>query len=213
LSAPTITITLSVSVIAVLLGWRLRPIDIDRRGPTPAAGVGHLQGADVVAATAREIRGGRSLIDALALTLRRSPGTWPTLHRQLAAGHPIAAAIRAEAIERRSVGEHGLLLAGLELAHHTGGPAADTLERVLERARDLRAFDDERRVQAAQTRLSALVLTLLPIVVATWSAATSERTRDALVTEPAVRWSVAVGLAWNLVGWWWIRRIVKRAHR
>ena len=68
----------------------------------------------------------------------------------------------------------------------------------------------EARAHSAQARLSARVLTLVPVGFAGWSVVASTTFRRALFT-PAGITSAALGLLTNAAGWWWMRRIVGRA--
>jgi tight adherence protein B len=67
-------------------------------------------------------------------------------------------------------------------------------------------------VQSAQARLSATVLTWLPIAVLGVMLATSPAVRRVVVS-PLGATIVTVGTTINLLGWWWMRRIVERAAR
>jgi Flp pilus assembly protein TadB len=77
--------------------------------------------------------------------------------------------------------------------------------------RERRAARAERRAHGAQARLSARVLTVVPICFAAWSAVASERTRDVYLSSAAGGLSAAIGLALNLAGWRWMRRIIDAA--
>jgi Flp pilus assembly protein TadB len=210
----TAVIVLCVGLLALSLGWWIRPQPARSILDGPEAPDATTSGSvsDLAALVARELRGGRSLGDALAVSARRHAHAAPALVASLTSGSTPRAAIDGAITAARSPVD-ALVLRGLQLAHLTGGPMADTIDRVLERARDRAAFDAERRAHAAQARLSALVLTCLPVVVFGWSALTSERTRAALTGTPAVQWRVGIGLAWNAVGWWWIRTTMRRAAR
>ena len=68
----------------------------------------------------------------------------------------------------------------------------------------------ERITASAQARLSARVLTVLPVGTLTLLAVVEPSTRDALGTPAGGACLVAGGFA-NLVGWWWMRRVIGRA--
>jgi hypothetical protein len=53
-------------------------------------------------------------------------------------------------------------------------------------------------------------LTIVPLGFAVWSAVASQRTRDVYVTTVAGALCAAAGLALNLIGWQWMKRIVRR---
>ena len=76
--------------------------------------------------------------------------------------------------------------------------------------RDRRASAGERAIGAAQSRLSAQVLSVLPVAVTAWSLATDDRLRHVLVGTPVGPVCMVVGGALDLAGWRWMRRIVER---
>ena len=65
----------------------------------------------------------------------------------------------------------------------------------------------DRDAQSAQAKLSARVLTLVPLAVLALLLGTDADVRQVL-TEPAGAATVGIGLALNAVGSWWMRRIV-----
>jgi tight adherence protein B len=88
-----------------------------------------------------------------------------------------------------------------------GGPPAEPLDRAASALRSRAADAAERRTQSAQARLSAVVMTVLPIAMLALLLATSSTTRSAAL-EPAGIATIAVGGSLNLIGWRWMRRIV-----
>ena len=125
-----------------------------------------------------------------------------------------------DAIRRHTTGRHdmplppdaALVAAVLSACLDQGGPSAEQLDRAAGVLRARAAERDERRVQSAQARLSAVVLTWLPVAVLVLLAVTSGAVRS-VVTTPVGLALVAAGSLLNLVGWWWMRRIVERAAR
>ena len=105
--------------------------------------------------------------------------------------------------------EPALGLAVLELAARHGGTTAASLDRAASAVRERRSVIAERAVQSAQARLSALVLTLLPIGFAVWTASTDQRVARFLAGSP-IGWAcLGVGLTLNLAGWAWMRLIIR----
>jgi tight adherence protein B len=91
-----------------------------------------------------------------------------------------------------------------------GGPAAPPLEQA---AATLHARADaaaERWAHSAQARLSAVVLTVLPLAVLTLLALVEQSIRAALATPAGVSCLVG-GAVLNLAGWCWMRRIIGSA--
>jgi len=84
------------------------------------------------------------------------------------------------------------------------------------RSIDVRFFETDvggarRVIQSAQARLSARVLTLLPVAFAGWGIATDSRVRAAYAMSPLPGACTACGLLLDLAGWWWMRRLVRGA--
>jgi Flp pilus assembly protein TadB len=75
--------------------------------------------------------------------------------------------------------------------------------------RERQAWRAERHAQAAQARLSARMLTVLPLVVAGWGLVSGPRARQTYVESPATSVFAGLGVALNLVGWMWMRRLVR----
>ena len=88
-----------------------------------------------------------------------------------------------------------------------GGPAAGPLDRVAAMLRVRAAVADEQAAQSAQARLSARVLTVVPVALLGLLLVTDHRVRVAVATAAGGA-AIAAGLGLNLVGWWWMRRIV-----
>ena len=52
------------------------------------------------------------------------------------------------------------------------------------------------------------VLTVLPLAFAAWGITTSESVRAAYATSAVTVVITVLGLALNVTGWWWMRRVV-----
>lgn len=205
---------------ATILGTiRLRPDHRLRREPDIRArparrsmlpGVWRHRGAgpaDVAAwcdALAREVRGGATL--GAALRSVEPPAGAPallTIRHRLERGFAIADALDVTAA---GTDEQAALTVVGACAEH-GGPAAQPLDRLAATLRRRAADAAERDVHAAQARLSALVMTVLPgavlllLLVTSGSVRTIASTATGLVV-------VALGAALNVLGWWWMRRII-----
>lgn len=97
-------------------------------------------------------------------------------------------------------------------AAHLGGSVSRPLERFAVVMRQRVSDERERTAQSAQARLSARVLTMVPIAVLVLLLVTDADVRR-VVTEPTGATVVAVGLALNALGGWWMRRIVETSAR
>lgn len=87
-----------------------------------------------------------------------------------------------------------------------GGSAAAPLDRVAAAMRRHVSDDLERGAQSAQARLSARVLTLVPLAVLALLLATDDDVRE-IVASPTGAATVAAGLAINAAGAFWMHRI------
>jgi Flp pilus assembly protein TadB len=162
---------------------------------------------------ARHLRGGDAL--ATALTSARAA---PALTAALG---PVVLALRRgapvhDAVTVAGVGPGG---AALSLAYAVvracatvGGPASDAMERTAAVLRDRAVARDERAAHAAQGRLSAAVLTVLPGGAFLAMLVASGSVRSAVITPVGLGVAVA-GVGLNGFGWWWMRRIVRGGER
>jgi Flp pilus assembly protein TadB len=123
-------------------------------------------------------------------------------------GHSLAAAFRA--VDADPSTPIGLAAPVLATCAELGGAAAAPIESVADvlvgRA-DERA---ERLAASAQARLSARVLTTVPVAVAALLAVTEPSVRQAVTTPPGLA-CICCGAALNSVGWWWMRRMIRGA--
>jgi tight adherence protein B len=106
--------------------------------------------------------------------------------------------------------DEAVVLHAIRAAHALGGSMTATLDAAAALLRERAVIRSEATMFSAQARLSARVLTGVPLAFAAWSAASSRSFRAALVS-PIGLASALLGGACNLVGWWWMRRIVNKA--
>jgi hypothetical protein len=106
--------------------------------------------------------------------------------------------------------DEAVVVQTLSTALQLGGATASVVQAGANLLRERAAVRAEARAHSAQARLSARVLTLVPLGFASWSALASATFRRALTT-PIGLTSASLGLASNALGWWWMRRIVDRA--
>jgi Flp pilus assembly protein TadB len=155
---------------------------------------------------ARRVRSGSSLRDSVVVvppdaTTERSTSAFRlTIDRGLSISEAVA---RVD-----DPGPHlRLALEVLATTSRIGGPAAASIDRTAVLLRQRAADLDERASQAAQARLSTHVLTVVPLLMLAVLVTTDDDVRDA-VTSPVGATCVTVGLALNIIGWWWMRQIV-----
>jgi tight adherence protein B len=158
-------------------------------------------------AIARRVRSGSSLTTAVIEEIDRSSPLGEVVDR-LAAGGSLSAALDGVVPTDTDL---ALTVQVLSATAHLGGPVASTLDEAAAVLRERAAARAERRAHGAQARLSARVLTVVPLGFATWSAVASQRTRDVYLSTVAGGICALCGLALNVVGWRWMKRIVSSA--
>jgi tight adherence protein B len=104
----------------------------------------------------------------------------------------------------------GLVVGVLAACADLGGPAAAPLDRTAATLHARAVERDERRTASAQARLSARVLTTLPIATLGVMALVEPSTRTAVAT-PAGVTCLTAGATFNLAGWWWMRHVIARS--
>jgi Flp pilus assembly protein TadB len=221
--------TIATGVAVVVVAGRLRPhagraIDADASEPS-ADLVGRIvalrsrrheqrvpRPRDVAAwcdHLARQIRSGMTLHETLTTTVPADPATrrcTETIRRQLGRGRQIA-----EILDERDAVASGthldLAIGVIAMAARLGGSPAPAIDRTASVLRQRAADDDERVAQAAQARLSAHVLTAIPLLMLAALLVTDADVRAA-VRGPIGSMCIGLGLGLNTVGSVWMRRIV-----
>ena len=158
---------------------------------------------------ARPMRAGDTLRDALCT----SGSTNAALERELEAvrhglerGEPIEVALD----RCRCVGGHlALGLAVIGTTARLGGPSSQPLERVAAALRLRAADEQERMAHSAQARMSAHVLTLVPLGFLGLMLTLDADVRDAATTRTGAA-LIAAGLLLNGLGWFWMRAAIGR---
>jgi tight adherence protein B len=160
--------------------------------------------AALLNALARQVRSGSSLTAAVLAEIGSSPQFVGVADR-LRAGSSLVSAMSSVVPGDPDL---ALTVQALSASAHLGGPIAATLDEAAAVLRERGAARAERRAHGAQARLSARVLTIVPICFAGWSAVASQRTRDVYLSSVAGGLCAAIGLVLNLAGWRWMRRII-----
>ena len=165
-------------------------------------------------ALSRRLRAGESLRASLesdrpddpALLARTEP-----LRRSLGNGASVASAVEAiVGAASPNVGRDphlALLCSVLAAATDFGGGAAVPIDRVGATLRLRMADGQERAAQSAQARLSAHVLTVVPLGVLALLAGTDAEVRQVSTSGIGLA-VVACGLVLNFAGWCWMNRVV-----
>ena len=163
---------------------------------------------------ARGVRAGSSLAHAVVQAGAAAPAgaaAFQPLVHALARGRGLAEAVADAAGDDDPASATGLVGSVLSACAELGGPAAVPLERVAATLHARSAERAERRVNSAQARLSATVLSTLPLGVLALLAVAEPAVRSALVAPVGVA-CVVVGGLFNLAGWCWMRHLVGAAE-
>ena len=159
---------------------------------------------------ARQLRSGSTLRDAMTTTLPNDPATrraTDELRRRLDRGRSMADACPPPV----DSGAHlGLAIIVITTAARLGGSPAPAIDRTAGTLRQRAVDADERIVHAAQARLSAHVLTAVPLAMLLLLLVTDDDVR-ATATSTLGATCIAVGLSLNAIGSTWMRRIIGTA--
>ena len=198
---PSTTSTVSLTPMPAVLARRLEirrrwsrdravPERLDRivrrlrTGATlPTAIVGVGTGDDVLSSLADDLRRGRPLVESV----RRWGASEPSPNRRLAA-------------------------TALELTADAGGASARVLDGVAESLRDRVALDREVTALSSQSRASAALLVVAPLVFTVLAGSIDRRILTTLTGTPIGWVCLALGLTLDALGALWMARLVGR-HR
>lgn len=106
--------------------------------------------------------------------------------------------------------DEALAMQAIISARTLGGPVAATLDAAADTLRERTRLRHEARAHSAPARLSAVVLTAVPVVFCAWNLLTSASFRAAWFS-PVGLVAAGAGTLCNLAGWWWMRRIIAKA--
>ncbi|HYN34126.1 MAG TPA: type II secretion system F family protein [Ilumatobacteraceae bacterium] len=156
---------------------------------------------------ARQLRSGSTLRDAMTTTLPSDPATRRStneLRRRLDRGRAVVDACEPPS----DAGAHlRLAIIVITTAARLGGSPAPAIDRTAATLRQRAVDADERSVQAAQARLSAHVLTAVPLAMLLLLLVTDADVRVA-ATSTLGGACIGVGLSLNALGSVWMRRII-----
>jgi tight adherence protein B len=165
---------------------------------------------------ARLVRSGRALGAALGDVAGERPASLlDSIAARRASGESLQEAItgveraRSDASSDVEVdADRRLAIAVLAAVVDAGGPGAAALDRAADTIRERDAIRAERRAHAAQARLSAQILSFLPLAFTGWTTMTDDRVARFLLASPLGAACLATGIALDLAGWRWMHRLV-----
>lgn len=154
---------------------------------------------------ARALRGGASLLTALEAVAAELPAArFDQVARRVRGGLSLAESlddwVDADAESRMTA-------ALLVLGHSSGAAMAASLDRAAASLRRRRAVSDEIRALTSQTRASGLVVAAAPVGFVLIMAVVDRESLSSLFLTPVGLASLAVGLALEALGVWWMARL------
>jgi len=160
---------------------------------------------------AAELRAGGTIATAVS-ALARGDGAlasdFARIDARVQLGATATDALRTWSRERDAPGVP-VVAGALAMCATIGGRAADALEGVASSLRDRLGVVAEARALSAQARMSATVVGGAPLLYIGWSAIADGRALHALLGTSTGRVCVALGLGLEVLGIWWMRRILR----
>lgn len=162
-------------------------------------------------AAARILKSGRSTHEAFIEAIDRvapDGNHWPNVRSALMSGVGVRDALR-DSLTFMNPDSDESLCAELLLAAMVGpSPVVSGVEHAATVLRDVASTRADLRVATAQARLSARILTVLPLVVLAGGFLTNSGFRSS-VLDASVFLPLVAGLILNRVGWIWISRLLE----
>ncbi len=155
---------------------------------------------------ARRCASGESMANAFLGSAHLGPLA-PRFDRAISSLDRGSTMAEAMSLETADGAAQALALHVLMLCARVGGNVSESLDGAAATLRDRDAAEQERHAQSAYARLSARVLTVVPLVFAGWTVATDPRARGFMLS-PAGTACLCLGLGFNLVGSRVMRRII-----
>ena len=179
------------------------------KDPAPTSQFESWSHADCLEALSRSSRHNSTATDALLALPTHVPDLIREIVQLLRTQLSVASALEA-AILRATDEDDRTTLWLLQAALVHGFFVPQALDRGAVVLREIATTRDELAVASAQSRLSARILTFIPIALAAFAATVSEDARETMfgTANGFVVLCVGLGLSW--LGWRWIRRIISR---
>ena len=163
-------------------------------------------------AVARSLRGGRSLVRALADAANGAPDPLGADARavvlRIEAGVPLRDVLRDAAAATDAPSWRTALVA-IDIAHDAGGPQAMALDALAAAMRGRLAAAHELRALTTPVRVSAALIAAVPLVVFGAVVALDPATARAATGSGIGRASAALGVVFDALGFWWIHALTR----
>lgn len=167
--------------------------------------------ADCCEALSRSARQNATATDALLALPSTVPSVFVEIVQRVRAQHTAFDAIAGATPRAKDEDDRSTLwLLQSALVHGFFVPHA--LDRAAVVLREVATARDELSVASAQSRLSARILTFIPLALAAFSALVSESARETMFGTANGFVVVCVGLTLSWIGWRWIHRQIARVN-
>ena len=164
---------------------------------------------DLLDALAADVRSGgalRGALEAAATVQIEHPRTAAAARCRIA--NTILDAVDTPAGRTHLNAETAVATQAIAAALLLGGSQALALDSAAVLLRERHAVALERAAHSAQARLSARVMTIVPVAFTGWVLLTNDQARAATAT-PFGSAALAAGVLLNVTGWVWMRRVVR----
>ena len=167
--------------------------------------------ADCLDALSRSARHNATATDALLLLPHHVPGVFQSVVSSIRALHTAPDALTAATSTATSEDDRTTLwLLNAALVHGFFVPQA--LDRGAVVLREIATARGELAVASAQSRLSARILTFIPLGLAGFAALVSDAARNSMFGSANGFTALCVGLGLSWLGWRWIHRLIAKVN-
>ena len=167
---------------------------------------------DALDLIARSMQAGHAFTSALQLAGRESPDPMGAelggVFSAIQYGAPLQEAL-VQWADRMAGDDVRIFVTGVRIQTETGGNLADLMQQTARLIRERQTLRGNIRVLTAEGRLSALILTLLPVVLALLMTALNPQFMGRLWHDPHGQQLVAAALVLMLLGMLWMWRLVQ----
>lgn len=165
-----------------------------------------------MSAFSAEVRAGSSPTVALQLALQPFPQLCPRTQQVLSTDGDVAAALRLDAAASRQR-EWAALAAVWELTDRRGVSMVAVADRLAEHGRQLAAARRLLNAELAEARATVRVLAMLPVIGLALGTVLGANPVRWLVASSAGHIVVAVAVGFEVLGWLWVRALVRSVER
>ncbi len=166
---------------------------------------------DALTVISSSLKSGHSFLQALNTVAREMPdplgGEFAKVLRQINLGHDLEAVL-VDLTERVPSGDLELAVTAILIHREVGGNLSHILDNIITTIRERVEIRGQVRTLTAQGRLSGLIVSLLPLALGLFMFVVNPEYMRPLWTEGIGRLMLGLALVFEVLGLWWIRKIV-----